>query len=262
MDLDDVQEYFQCEDFWSSFEENLGSFDYTSFAQYVSADNLPDMSSDHADATRSDARCAVENKLNDWNKTIWGSFPDWLRQLSPPDPTKKINLNSSDALFLNFNYTLTLENLYSIDPDNVIHIHGKQGDPPNELLLGHGGLTVPEHDPFAEYTVDDPPDPNDQLAIEEAIGAAKGYAEKWEKPVAKNISDHATLFSSLSSVEEIYAYGFSFSDIDRKYITAIQSHLSASVVKIASWHSARDIVKTQQCLGKDVTFIRLENIVT
>lgn len=178
--FDDVQEYFQCEDFWSSFEENLGAFDYISFAQDVSADNLPDMTSEHADVTRSDARCEVENRLDDWNKTIWGAFPAWLNQLQSPNLEKKININTSDSLFLNFNYTLTLENLYGIESDNIIHIHGKQGDSPGKLLLGHGGLTVHVRDPFAEYSIECPPDPNDQLAIEEAINAAKSYAEKWE----------------------------------------------------------------------------------
>lgn len=261
-DIDEILEYFKCEDLWSSFEENLGSFDYSTFAQDISEDNLPDMASEHADATRSDAMCEVENRLDDFRKIIWGSLPEWLKQLKLPDPKKKVNLDSSEAAFLNFNYTLTLENLYNVSPNAVVHIHGMMGDTDGGLLLGHDGLTIVERDPFANYTVEDPPDPNNQLAIEEAIKAARCQAEKWEKPVAKNIEEHKDFFSSLSTVEEVYAYGFSFSDVDREYISAINSSISKDAIKIASWHSIYDIVKAQRCLGEGVTFIRLEDIMS
>ena len=260
-DIEETLAYFQCEDLWSDFERNLGAFDYSAFAQDISEDSLPNMASKHADATRSNARCEVEGKLEDFRKIIWGSLPKWLEQLKLPDPRKKIDLNSSEAVFLNFNYTLTLENLYNVSHDAVVHIHGKMGDADNELMLGHDGLTIVERDPFANYTVEDPPDPNNQVAIEEAIKAARYHAEKWGKHVAENIERHEKFFSELSMIKEVYAYGFSFSDIDRGYISAISSKIPSNAVKIVSWHSTKDIVKAQQCLGKDIKLVRLEDII-
>lgn len=258
--LDSVQSHFNCEDFWWSFEENLGKFDFNNFASEIARDNLPDMMSEHADRTRSDARCEVENILEDWRKNIWGSFPNWLAQLNDPDPATKVFINPSSALFISFNYTLTLETLYNIAPEQIIHIHGKLGDPPKKLLLGHGGLTVQYKDPFDGYTVDDPPDPNDQLAIEEAIRSAQKCADSWEKPIETNISNFAHIFDDLNKIEELYAYGFSFSEIDKPYIETINSHIPQGVIRIASWHTTNDIIKATRLLGEHTKFIRLNEL--
>ena len=51
--------------------------------------------------------------------------------------TSKIKDNSDD-LFLTFNYTATLENVYLIRPDKVIHIHGSLRDYTPDPVIGHG----------------------------------------------------------------------------------------------------------------------------
>jgi hypothetical protein len=52
-----------------------------------------------------------------------------------------------DSLFLNFNYTRTLEKLYNIAPDKVLHIHGNVlYSDINDILFGHGDDTPWEGD--------------------------------------------------------------------------------------------------------------------
>ncbi|WP_434182224.1 AbiH family protein [Bacillus thuringiensis] len=49
--------------------------------------------------------------------------------------TSLINENHQD-IFINFNYTTTLEDIYNISRSNVLHIHGVV-DSDDELVLGH-----------------------------------------------------------------------------------------------------------------------------
>lgn len=64
-------------------------------------------------------------------------FSDWicgLKTLTEPIVSPMIINNNS--LFLNFNYTDTLEKTYNICSENILYIHGKalNGD---RLIIGH-----------------------------------------------------------------------------------------------------------------------------
>lgn len=48
---------------------------------------------------------------------------------------EKMEQEKADNIFLTFNYTETLEEVYGINEDRVCHIHGKQGE---NILFGHG----------------------------------------------------------------------------------------------------------------------------
>lgn len=50
---------------------------------------------------------------------------------------KKFKSLGNEAIFLTFNYTSTLERLYSINESNIKHIHGLIDDG-SEIILGHG----------------------------------------------------------------------------------------------------------------------------
>ena len=47
-----------------------------------------------------------------------------ILSLNPPLESRKIDLITQDSVFINFNYTKTLENLYGINSHNILHIHG------------------------------------------------------------------------------------------------------------------------------------------
>lgn len=253
-DVEEVQRYFKCENLWSDFEEKLGSINYSEFVEDFACGIFP---SDPADTLR----CKVEESLSDWHKVFWDSLPDWLKQLSPANPDKKIDIDISEAVFINFNYTETLEEVYGVPSSKVLHIHGKLGDPPEKLLLGHGGLIAHTKNPFLDNSIEDPSNPNEQLEIEVAIRSAKSMISKWEKPVQENLEKYTEFFSSLSGIKEIYAYGFSFSDIDWPYIRTILAYTPKQVTKIAGYHRTRDIVRAKRFFGDDVTLVRLNDIV-
>lgn len=67
--------------------------------------------------------------LKQWVRTIK------IRDLSPK--TTLIN-SSQDAIYITFNYTSVLENVYGISEGKVIHIHGSLRANDDNPILGHG----------------------------------------------------------------------------------------------------------------------------
>lgn len=46
-------------------------------------------------------------------------FTKWILQLEDPIPKYKVKIEKSNTLFINFNYTQTLENVYGVQPSNI-----------------------------------------------------------------------------------------------------------------------------------------------
>lgn len=119
-----------------------------------------------------------------------------------------IDLNRT--LFLNFNYTPTLQTVYQIPEATICAIHGTVKSPNKEILFGHGNKS----------------DVADQMVRE--MGAEDNLSDLKEflcKDTEHAIARHADFFNQLGSVRNIYSYGFSFSDADRIYLDTIEEYV-------------------------------------
>lgn len=119
------------------------------------------------------------------------------------------------SLFLTFNYTLTLEKLYNISPNNICHIHGKSYDRNCHIYFGHGDDT--EFDAFENY-----------IGVGDAYN---GLKRELRKDTNQAIVENMKFFRKLSNVKKIYSYGFSFSEVDMVYIKEISRILDAKRVR-------------------------------
>lgn len=143
-------------------------------------------------------------------------FTEWITSLPKPKikSTEFLNMiNTSEDLFLTFNYTETLEAVY--DCYNVVHIHGKIGE---KLLFGHS-------DDY-DYSDDNPLVP---------LGASYKLVEIYNslrKDVSKNILENLAFFRKLKNIDRIVSFGFSFSNIDLPYIEKICSSIDTNEI---SW---------------------------
>ena len=65
---------------------------------------------------------------------------EWVEYMCQKNvsPTYRPGVIDKDSLFLNFNYTRTLEKYYGIASDQICHIHGDVGNPEEILIMGHG----------------------------------------------------------------------------------------------------------------------------
>lgn len=144
-------------------------------------------------------------------------FADWVHhKLGKIDyhrvPRLRKKPSFKNSLFLNFNYTRTLEQVYGINPVDVCHIHGDVYDGTEDIYFGHGN-----DEEFEEF--------NQYIGITDAFSNLK---RSLRKNTLKALRNNEDFFARLSKVNKIYSYGFSFSDVDMPYIEEIANRIVPS----------------------------------
>ena len=215
------------DDNWSTLEKALGDDIYVIFAEdFLDVDIL-----NQKDSEISRSIAANENMGSAIRSTfilLKELFVDWvndeLKNLPYKNYAKRKNFKKvlvghplldlfkgTKRTYLNFNYTVTLEKIYKIAPNKVFHLHGKPGE---TIYFGHGN----DNDNFETYGT---------WGAEDDMDYIKKYFLKDTQDV---ISQNYNFFDSLKDVNEIYSYGFSFSDVDMVYIDEICKHINPSNV--------------------------------
>ena len=193
---------------WSALEESLGVLDYSEVFDGLieQIDNEGDVdlwANAYQNEDAANDLSVVIEKLSDY-------FTDWIGTLDLSktgqiDSFKK--LIESDDIFLNFNYTETLEVVYQVKNENVCHIHGKRGE---ALILGHG-----RDEKEDEYS-------RNMSRYTGAEGILSEIHYMLKKDTGKAIYKHDKFFRSLyQGIECIYSHGFSFGEVDQPYIKKI-----------------------------------------
>ncbi len=148
-------------------------------------------------------------------------FIDWVHNQLPnleySKAAPKSTPNMENSLFLNFNYTSTLELVYGIPAERICHIHGNCLDKNSKIYFGHGN----EKEVDVESRYWGIKDAFDRLQIE------------LKKDTGRAIFDNSEFFSGLRDITDIYSYGFSFSDVDMVYIDEISKIVDVPNV---TWH--------------------------
>lgn len=170
-------------------------------------------------------------------KAVQKTFTLWVHSLNELlleyQPDLKLD---PDATYLTFNYTNTLQDLYHIPDKQVLHIHGKaeRGD---ELIIGHES----DGNDFALKQLEEVGFQKKPYQISRQIAVLR-------KPTERIIEMNRAFFESLSDVETITVYGFSFSSIDMPYIREIIKYIKSSGVKWQIYvHSKKDEKRIEKC---------------
>ena len=206
-----------CSDgWWSELEAYLGDDVYEAFLEDLPSVNIEDEDCFHDVYTNEDLSEHILNTFVGVNDL----FVDWVKnELGDIDfyDIKKPEIEAmidSNAFFLSFNYTKTLELGYGINENQVCHIHGSVESLPNEIIMGHGN-----DEPVTEHSY--------------SIGTEASF-EKLKRKLRKDtvgiIQKNEKFFKQLSDVQEIYSYGFSFSEVDMVYIKEICNYLNPASV--------------------------------
>lgn len=242
--MNDVENiYGYCDkNWWSDFENQLASLDVIRFGEEIAFENQPDLMSEHCDRTWNDAEIEVEQKLEALYSDIRACFHDWIMQLNRPDAVKMVKIDTNDSIFINFNYTKTLEDLYGISPSKILHIHGCI-DCDEDFILGHcksyeelaktnsvtlseppENITSEELEQFYEDEANKGQELHEQLATDAAI---RGVASQ-QKPVAKLMKKYSSFFESIKDVDHVHVYGLSLSEVDLPYLEYFASKFKDS----------------------------------
>ncbi len=199
---------------WNKIEYSLGILEYGHFL-----DDYGDYDPDDDNYIRN-----MYYKNQDLSKELCGAlrqikqyFHEWVDTINinkiPIKSFQKI-IHSKDDLFITFNYTKTLENLYNIQ--NVCHIHGTAED---EIYFGHGNVES-KLEKYENYWF-----------------GAETTLERLDAELRKNTieayNNHKDFFNKLYIIGNktplnIYSYGFSFSEVDEYYLIKIFENLNTN----------------------------------
>ena len=163
-------------------------------------------------------------------------FTEWVESYSEPSGIEAICMNTKDSIFINFNYTHTLENLYHIPKSNIWHIHGELGD--DKLIFGHNV----SRDKYIEKWM------KEYSGTKSALKKCASMLNSTRKPVASIISRNKNFWKKLREVEEVYVYGLSCSDVDMPYLETIREHVSPNAMWTFSWFKKFDDQRPDTCI--------------
>lgn len=189
------------------------------------------------------------NDLLVCTEEIKNVFSEWINSIEITNLKKRkcITSKKEKSLFINFNYTETLEKIYGIPSRDVFHLHGfrisaveywkdKQIED-YEIVVGHGGR---ERETFYEkyYEVNN--------TLNKAL-------DRLRKPVNEIISKNSELWDILrkSEIQEIYSFGFGFGKIDEPYIEKICNIINENCIwYLNDYDNEKEIKKKEKIIRK------------
>lgn len=239
--LEDIEDIWENNtQLWNDFERNLGVIDYKSVEEkykdyklYEALMAEREFRKLHPEFPPMLEHHGIEEKLKPLVKRISEAFNAWVYTLNNSIKTYKPILDiDKNAFYITFNYTDTLEYLYDISNEAILHLHGRANSS-EEILFGHNKTYM-----------------QIQLEIEDQylkIGSASiNDFSLWmgslQKNVHYNLYIHSpTLAQNINDISDIYVLGYSFNEIDSVYIDDIfrRAYQSAPIWHI-SYYSETD----------------------
>lgn len=257
-------------EWWNEFEKNLGYFDIRGKVENWSFRNQP------TDRQLEKMR-AVDTKGGAWEAQVdiggitsilKDSFHEWIDSLNHALSGNKIVIDSQNAYFITFNYSLTLENVYKVPSDQILHIHGCLND--DEYIIGHGRTYAEvkeDAEPYISPSDLDKDDSNEDAIDDEITENTKNEVVlqimKAAKPTDEIIKKNKNIFEKLNEVNKLCIYGLSFSSVDEPYLNRIISSVAPNVELEASYYSLSDkesIEAFGQKYNLSIKLVRLEDL--
>ena len=188
----------------------------------------------------------IDNKLTpqktsetvlDFQEFLSQYFKEWIYNIALPND-KDLSVFTPNSFFINFNYTDTLEKLYKVPYDKVLHIHGQATAPKSQLIIGHSSKTTIDDMCESYGTVKDG---NLECTVEEFkyLLATEMMLFTLRKPTEEVIEKKLKSID-FKQVSEIAVLGHSLGIVDWPYFKYIKEHLSQSIHWCFSAYSERD----------------------
>lgn len=209
---------------WKDFENNLSSFD---------GDNIID-SATSIELGLDGGDFYIEDTLDSYWESIYkyiyklGDYLKlWIKSIDINCCTQTdLICKNNDDLFLSFNYTSLLEEIYEIQEEQILHIHGSVSETYEDLIIGHGNSDIinnyREQARSAKNQFDEK-----QSSICNALAA---YCESILKEVKSNIFFNSGFFQRLNEVNQVLVIGHSIGNVDLPYFKEIREKTNENTI--------------------------------
>lgn len=172
----------------------------------------------------------AQDTVREEAENLWGNIQKWFRKWvsnitwKEEYDAKKVCLDY-EARFITFNYTPFLETQYGIPAENILYVHGKQGDGKNLPIIGHDGRDTfddwyKKNGCYKRYYKGKR---SNLPEVEMMTYSVEEYFSLSEKPVMKILCEHQAFIDALYDVEHIYVLGHSLGNVDIPYFKAINA---------------------------------------
>lgn len=198
------QSYIHGNWLWTDFEKSLGDFNidrvHHNFAG-IEKDRFYD----------EEYQKQAANYVHEPFSKISLYLKEWAEQIDI-EKVKPLLPIGKESQYLTFNYTLLLEEVYKISPDQILHIHNSIKDD-EPLIVGHDK-------PFPQYF-----DDTENINIQKSQEYLAHEITTLRKPVNSIINEHKKYFDSLEHITKVIIFGHSLSKIDLPYFREVLYHV-------------------------------------
>lgn len=141
----------------------------------------------------------------------------WIQSIRIRDVQLRTTLidPKSNDMYVTFNYTSVLENIYKISENKIIHIHGSLRRRDGNLIIGHGNYTRIEEIKEIRKKADE--------IYDEKESSISKVIEDYYNSTYKNANRYMHKLDALKNqnIDEVIIIGHSLSGVDMPYFTMI-----------------------------------------
>ena len=238
---------------WRDFENSLAKLNIINYTNLIGDSYDPEYIKEGSIEKKTEyASQKVVEEFDKVKGSLRNDFQKWLLEAYENcHKDKKIQFPSEGSIFLTFNYTKTLENIYEIDAKCVHHIHGVIDDK-DSMIVGHGlgaeelkDMLISQEPRIGEgwnkklhrmVRLQIVTPKHKELATLSSLESIVSLKKDVERCIEKN----QQFFNEILDVGRIYVYGFSFSSIDMPYLEKIIRRTKRETHWVISWHSQDD----------------------
>lgn len=248
---DKISKYISVEDLWYHFEDALGNIDIEQIKDDNSCYLLGYGDDNWKDSAHHDYQYMINEELSFTDEIVYW-FCRWLDTINTHVAPKKeiTKLIDAEDVFLNFNYTDTLETTYGICENRINYIHGKAGRD-SKLILGHHNeeyfkepvdmtkMSEEEYENYYEYIS------GIDIREQEADEYIEAYFRRTFKDTLAIIDANYPFFERLYDVNVIYILGHSLSFVDMNYFIKIRKQVGENCIWNISCYSNEDYIRVK-----------------
>lgn len=219
-------------DLWSCLEERLAEVDVDQIEDY--AENfLPSYGADDwSDSGHHDYEYEIEQICDAIALTLRKHFADWVRALAiPTQAAASVRCIEPNAVYLNFNYTPTLQRIYGVPNDRILHIHGSALDTTADIILGHAW------DRQASELRSRLTDEDTDVRVAGGFELIDDLLAKTYKPTAEILARNRAFFDALGHVTEVFVLGHSLAQVDEPYFRVVLDRVDPNAQWTVSYYS-------------------------
>ncbi|MEX9928080.1 bacteriophage abortive infection AbiH family protein [Providencia rettgeri] len=258
---DSIEEYIPAGDEWNELESALGEIDYELILQnsemFLASYNTDDWS----DAYHHDYQYEVDKITRMLSARLKKQFADWVKGINIADADNSeqyIPPISRESLYFSFNYTNTLQQIYAVPDEQIIHIHGNCSYD-DDLILGHSFRVEKSLNPYIG--------PDQDTRIAEAYDSIDEYFGNTFKPsediIEDIIKEERVFFSSLKNVDEVIVLGHSLAEVDGKYFAEINKSIQENARWIVALYRGEEksgSLEDYDVRDSNISYVQYEDI--